>query len=133
MYYYYQFTYEKIVNEIDLYIWLPLFAVAPINFWTAQKIFNNKIHGSNPIAAHGKIRSINGGLQLNGQDSWLDAGDFFGQCLGDPDLCIKGFSYALQVRSSPLSYPYLCNNTVQYNTIQCNAMQCNAMQCNTIQ
>jgi hypothetical protein len=66
-------------------------------FWTAQKIYKNKIHGANPIAAHGHIKAVDGGLQLNGVDSWLDAGDFYGQCLGDPDLCIKGFSFATQV------------------------------------
>ena len=71
--------------------------VTPQYLWTVQKIFNSRIHGSNPIATHGNVKSVDGGLQLNGVDAWLDAGDYYGQCLGDPDLCIKGFSFALQV------------------------------------
>ena len=71
--------------------------VTPLYLWTVQKISNSRIHGSNPIAVHGNVKSVDGGLQLNGVNAWLDAGDFYGQCLGDPDLCIKGFSFALQV------------------------------------
>lgn len=74
-----------------------ILVVTPQYLWTVQKISNSRIHGSNRIASHGNVKSVDGGLQLNGVDSWLDAGDFYGQCLGDPDLCIKGFSYALQV------------------------------------
>lgn len=74
-----------------------ILAVTPQYLWTVQKISNSRIHGSNRIASHGNVKPVDGGLQLNGVDSWLDAGDFYGQCLGDPDLCIKGFSYALQV------------------------------------
>ena len=76
------------------------FSVTPQYFWTVQKIFNNRIHGSNTISGHGDIKSVDGGVQLNGMNAWLDAGDFYGQCLGDPDLCIKGFSFALQVKTS---------------------------------
>ncbi|XP_032238898.2 uncharacterized protein LOC5513456 isoform X2 [Nematostella vectensis] len=111
-------------------------AVAPMYFWTAQKIYNNKIHGSSPIASHGHIKAVDGGLQLNGVDSWLDAGDFYGQCLGDPDLCIKGFSFAMQLNfdDDAKSYKdkrlildsagdsrgvsvYLQNNTVNYKVV----------------
>lgn len=74
-----------------------ILSVTPQYLWTVQKISNSRIHGSNPIAVHGKVKAVDGGLQLNGVDAWLDAGDFYGQCLGDPDLCIKGFSFALQV------------------------------------
>ncbi|XP_078359624.1 uncharacterized protein LOC144644082 isoform X3 [Oculina patagonica] len=81
-------------------------SVTPQYLWTVQKISNSRIHGSNPIATHGKVKSVDGGLQLNGVDAWLDAGDFYGQCLGDPDLCIKGFSFALQLNfdDDALSY-----------------------------
>ncbi|XP_022799604.1 uncharacterized protein LOC111337536 isoform X3 [Stylophora pistillata] len=81
-------------------------SVTPQYLWTVQKISNSRIHGSNRIASHGNVKSVDGGLQLNGVDSWLDAGDFYGQCLGDPDLCIKGFSYALQLNfdDDALSY-----------------------------
>ena len=82
-------------------------AVTPLYFWTLQKIFNKRIHGSNAIAAHGKIKAADGGLQLNGEDAWLDAGDFYGQCLGDPDLCIKGFSFGLQV--TDFNFLLLCS------------------------
>ena len=86
-----------------------IFLVTPQYLWTVQKIFNSRIHGSNPIGTHGKVKSVDGGLQLNGVDAWLDAGDYYGQCLGDPDLCIKGFSFALQV-SNPVVYYNLCRN-----------------------
>ncbi|XP_027047022.1 uncharacterized protein LOC113674731 isoform X3 [Pocillopora damicornis] len=81
-------------------------SVTPQYLWTVQKISNSRIHGSNRIASHGNVKPVDGGLQLNGVDSWLDAGDFYGQCLGDPDLCIKGFSYALQLNfdDDALSY-----------------------------
>lgn len=81
-------------------------SVTPQYLWTVQKIFNSRIHGSNPIATHGNVKSVDGGLQLNGVDAWLDAGDYYGQCLGDPDLCIKGFSFALQLNfdDDALSY-----------------------------
>ncbi|XP_067038773.1 uncharacterized protein [Acropora muricata] len=81
-------------------------SVTPQYLWTVQKISNSRIHGSNPIAVHGKVKAVDGGLQLNGVDAWLDAGDFYGQCLGDPDLCIKGFSFALQLNfdDDALSY-----------------------------
>ena len=81
-----------------------IFVVTPQYLWTVQKIFNSRIHGSNPIATHGNVKSVDGGLQLNGVDAWLDAGDYYGQCLGDPDLCIKGFSFALQVSNRFVHY-----------------------------
>ena len=97
------------VVKHGLYIENSIFVVTPQYLWTVQKIFNSRIHGSNPIATHGNVKSVDGGLQLNGVDAWLDAGDYYGQCLGDPDLCIKGFSFALQVLN-PVIYCRLCRN-----------------------
>ena len=84
-----------------------ILSVTPQYLWTVQKISDSRIHGSNPIAAHGNVKAEDGGLQLNGVDAWLDAGDFYGQCLGDPDLCIKGFSFALQVQHLTLIPKFL--------------------------
>lgn len=52
------------------------------------------------MAVNGDAKSIAGGVQLDGQQSFLDAGDFHGKCVGDPDKCSKGFSVGLQVRWS---------------------------------
>ena len=84
-----------------------ILSVTPQYLWTVQKISDSRIHGSNPIAAHGNVKAEDGGLQLNGVDAWLDAGDFYGQCLGDPDLCIKGLSFALQVQHLTLIPKFL--------------------------
>ena len=106
-------AYLRKIRKILLYF----STVTPQYLWTVQKISNSRIHGSNPIATHGRLKSVDGGLQLNGVDAWLDAGDFYGQCLGDPDLCIKGFSFALQVLNLVLCYS-LCKNLFMLTVIK---------------
>ena len=56
--------------------------------------------GNHPLAVNEpqNVKIIPGGVLLDGERSFLDAGDFHGHCIGDPEKCNKGFSVALQVR-----------------------------------
>lgn len=66
-------------------------------FWPLLKTTSGKTRGTEHVQTHGMVKQIQGGIELNGVDAWLDGGDFHGKCLSDPDLCIKGLSIALQV------------------------------------
>ena len=71
-----------------------------MNFWQLLKDSKLGMAGNHPLAVNEpqNVKMIPGGVQLDGQRSFLDAGDFHGHCIGDPDKCNKGFSVALQVR-----------------------------------
>lgn len=72
--------------------------------------------GNHPLAVNEpqNVKIVPGGVLLDGQRSFLDAGDFHGHCIGDPEKCNKGFSVALQVRwgimISILCMMYLIDN-----------------------
>lgn len=48
--------------------------------WSLHKVENGRLIGDDPVPeAHGAIVPLEGGLLLNGNDSWLDMGNFKGQ------------------------------------------------------
>lgn len=52
--------------------------------WPLHKVENGRLSGDDPVPeAHGAIVSLEGGLLLNGNDSWLDMGDFEGKLRSD--------------------------------------------------
>ena len=71
--------------------------VVPIYYWPLLKNGKLGMAGNYPIAVNGEAKSIAGGIELDGERSFLDAGDFHGKCIGDPDKCSKGFSVGIQV------------------------------------
>ena len=45
-----------------------------------RKVENGRLVGDDPVPeAHGEIASLEGGLLLNGNDSWMDMGNFEGE------------------------------------------------------
>lgn len=72
-------------------------SAVPVHFWPLLKTTAGHTRGTDHAEPHGNVRQVQGGIELNGVDAWLDGGDFHGKCLSDPDLCIKGLSVAMQV------------------------------------
>lgn len=71
--------------------------MVPTHFWPLLKTTAGHTRGTDHAEPHGNVRQVQGGIELNGVDAWLDGGDFHGKCLSDPELCIKGLSLAMQV------------------------------------
>ncbi|XP_065670476.1 uncharacterized protein LOC100203426 isoform X25 [Hydra vulgaris] len=74
-----------------------LHPVTPKFFWPLLKISKSGLAGNRPMAAHGGVRVVPGGVALDGIHGFLDGGDFHGKCLADPKKCIKGFTIAIHV------------------------------------
>lgn len=54
-------------------------SLTPVFAWSLQKVRDGKVVGSTPtIQVFGDLKETDEGLELNGKDSWLDAGDFKG-------------------------------------------------------
>ena len=54
-------------------------SIVPKAMWTLQKVEHGTVVGSSPtVQAHGQLKQLDDGLELDGKDSWLDAGDFKG-------------------------------------------------------
>jgi hypothetical protein len=54
-------------------------SVVPKFVWGLQKVEHGAVVGSSPtVQAHGQLKQLDDGLELDGKDSWLDAGDFKG-------------------------------------------------------
>ncbi|XP_065639354.1 uncharacterized protein LOC100203426 isoform X10 [Hydra vulgaris] len=74
-----------------------LHPVTPKFFWPLLKISKSGLAGNRPMAAHGGVRVVPGGVALDGIHGFLDGGDFHGKCLADPKKCIKGFTIAIHI------------------------------------
>ena len=81
------------------YVLIQFFTIVavPVYFWPLLKTTAGQTRGTDHAEPHGNVRQVQGGIELNGVDAWLDGGDFHGRCFSDPDLCIKGLSVAMQV------------------------------------
>ena len=64
-----------------------------------MKTSRSGMAGNRPMAAHGDVKSVPGGVALDGEHTFLDGGDFHGKCLVEPGKCQKGFAVAIQVRN----------------------------------
>jgi hypothetical protein len=87
-------TSEKLVLHINSSF---VVLAVPVYFWPLLKTTAGQTRGTDHAKPHGHVRQVQGGIELNGVDAWLDGGDFHGKCFSDPDLCIKGLSVAMQV------------------------------------
>ena len=71
----------------------------PLYFWPLLKTSRSGMAGNRPMAAHGAVKSVPGGVALDGEHTFLDGGDFHCKCLVEPGKCQKGFAVAVQVRN----------------------------------
>ena len=94
----YIFTNLKSAKKLALCINSSFIILAvPVYFWPLLKTTAGQTRGTDHAVPHGHVRQVQGGIELNGVDAWLDGGDFHGKCFSDPELCIKGLSVAMQV------------------------------------
>ena len=61
------------------------------------------IPGSPDIAVHGPVKAVDGGVHLDGLDSYLKVGDFKGKCIHDPEKCIHGLSFSCKLKFDQVS------------------------------
>lgn len=67
--------------------------------WALRKVENGHLVGDDPgPESHGAIVPLKGGLLLNGNDSWLDMGNFEGECLSNPDKCTAGLTFGIRFK-----------------------------------
>ncbi|XP_031555970.1 uncharacterized protein LOC116292758 [Actinia tenebrosa] len=98
---------ESMNDFTTMVVAVPQPSVVPKVMWTLQKVEHGTVVGSSPIVqAHGQLKQIDDGLELNGKDSWLDAGDFKGTCLSDPQLCPAGLTVGFKVKFDDDSLAY---------------------------
>ena len=71
--------------------------VVPVQYWPLLKATKSGLAGSKGMTLHGNVESVPGGVALDGESAFLDAGDFHGKCISDPSKCSKGFAVAAQV------------------------------------
>nr|XP_058946642.1 uncharacterized protein LOC131774603 [Pocillopora verrucosa] len=75
--------------------------------WPLHKVENGRLVGDDPVPeAHGAIVPLEGGLLLNGNDSWLDMGDFEGECLSNPDKCTAGLTFGVRIKLDDAAKSY---------------------------
>ena len=59
---------------------------------------DNVVPGNPPLAAHGTITRIQGGLSFDGMTSFLDSQLPDNDCMRNPDLCLAGFSFGAKLK-----------------------------------
>ncbi|KAK3751286.1 hypothetical protein QZH41_012191, partial [Actinostola sp. cb2023] len=99
---------ESMQDFTTMVVAVPQPSVTPTLAWSLQKVRHGKVLGSTPtIHAFGELKEEDHGLHLDGKDSWLDAGDFKGKCLSDPQRCPDGFTVGLKVKFDDESSKYI--------------------------
>lgn len=69
--------------------------VIPSHSYALLEKEENAILGNPNLNAHGPIVAVpGGGLQFNGESTWIDGHFKSTDCLIDPGLCVDGFSIA---------------------------------------
>lgn len=66
--------------------------------WLLPKLQDKKITGSPDIEVHGPVRAVDGGVHLDGKESFLKVGTFDGKCLHDPSKCPNGLSLSCKLK-----------------------------------
>ena len=72
--------------------------VVPRYMWLLPKLQDKKITGSPDIEVHGPVRAVDGGVHLDGKESFLKVGTFDGKCLHDPSKCPNGLSLSCKLK-----------------------------------
>lgn len=66
--------------------------------WLLPKLQDNKINGSPDIEVQGSVRAVDGGVRLDGKESFLKVGNFDSKCLHDPSKCADGLSLSCKLK-----------------------------------
>lgn len=66
--------------------------------WLLPKIEDGAIPGSPDVEVHGTVEAVDGGVHLDGQDSYLKIGDFKGKCIHNPEKCTQGLSFSCKLK-----------------------------------
>lgn len=71
--------------------------------WLLPKLQDNKITGSPDIEVHGSVRAVDGGVHLDGEETFLKVGNFDSKCLHDPSKCPNGLSLSCKLKFNRVS------------------------------
>ena len=66
--------------------------------WLLPHLTENALPGSPDIEVHGMVRAVDGGVHMNGKESFLKVGNFEGKCLHDPAKCPDGLSVSCKLK-----------------------------------
>ena len=77
--------------------------VVPRYMWLLPKLQDKKVSGSPDIEVHGPVRAVDGGVHLDGDQSYLKVGNFDRKCLHDPSKCSEGLSLSCKLKFNRVS------------------------------
>ena len=81
--------------------------VVPRYMWLLPILDDQKLSGSPDIEVNGPVRAVDGGVHLDGQESFLKVGNFDGKCLHDPAKCPNGLSLSCKLKFNRVSRRFL--------------------------
>lgn len=71
--------------------------------WLLPILDDQKLSGSPDIEVNGPVRAVDGGVHLDGKESYLKVGNFDGKCLHDPAKCPNGLSLSCKLKFNRVS------------------------------
>ena len=71
--------------------------------WLLPTLQERKIYGSPDIEVYGSVRAVDGGVHLDGKESYLKVGSFDSRCLHDPSRCPNGLSLSCKLKFNRVS------------------------------
>ena len=71
--------------------------------WLLPKLQDKKINGSPDIEVYGSVKAVDGGVHLDGKESYLKVGSFNQRCLHDPSKCSDGLSLSCKLKFNRVS------------------------------
>lgn len=77
--------------------------VVPRYMWLLPILDDQKLSGSPDIEVNGPVRAVDGGVHLDGKESYLKVGNFDGKCLHDPAKCPNGLSLSCKLKFNRVS------------------------------
>lgn len=71
--------------------------------WLLPKLQDKKINGSPDIEVYGSVKAVDGGVHLDGKESYLKVGSFNQRCLHNPSNCPDGLSLSCKLKFNRVS------------------------------